>query len=350
MQYLFDPPVATRGYRLFALAGIGLLYLAGVVHWLLFYLSAARGFSFYVMRFSAYDWPREYVFLSTLQDAILQGVVPYHITPAIKGTMRFLGIPDYLTSPQLLLLRWTDPATFVLLNTVLLYSVSFLACLAIRKRYRLSLVSFAVLYLLVHFNGHITSHLGSGQHVWLGFFLLPLYCLFVLELVEGELSWMQTLKLALVLWAMLIQGTYHFYLWGVGFLVLLLLFDRRFWRPVMGAIALSILLGAFRLIPSAVAFWSTDRRFLTGYPTLWHLFEALVVVKGHDVEHLGVLGRLAWWEYDFYIGVIGAALVGYFGIYRHLRERLDPEWSAYRALEMPMLTMAVFSMSLFYAP
>ena len=51
------------------------------------------------MNFSAYQWPREYVFLSTLQEALVRRIIPYHIYYPMKDTTRFLGIPDYTTSP-----------------------------------------------------------------------------------------------------------------------------------------------------------------------------------------------------------------------------------------------------------
>lgn len=347
---LFYPPDNTLFARFFSLLAIIILYLVGVAHWLVFFCTAPNSFAFRVMNFSAYQWPREFVFLSTLQDAVVEGVIPYHIFYPMKETTRFLGIPDYIISPQILLLGTTDIATFVLVNTVFLYSLSFIGCLLIKKRYQLSLFSFSAMYLLLNFNGNITAQLGAGHYVWAGFFLLPFYCLFVLELIEGKHSLSQSIKLALILFVMILQGTYHFYTWGVMFLLLLALFAREHAKPILIAVALSVPLVAVRVLPAAMTFWGAEREFLSGYPTLLHLLEGLIIIKPHTTETVGVLHNLSWWEYDFYIGLLGLAFVGYGGIYLRFKKSSKLEGLTYKALDMPMLLMSLFSLSIFYAP
>ena len=80
-------------------------------------------------------------------------------------------------SPQVLLLRFLDPATYVLVNIWIFYAIGFLALLLLRRRYHLSLAAFLPMYLLFSFNGHITAHLVVGHLEWVGYFLLPLFCL-----------------------------------------------------------------------------------------------------------------------------------------------------------------------------
>lgn len=326
------------------------LYLAGVAHWLVFFYTSPKSFALYKMNFSAYQWPREYVFLSVLQEAVRRGVIPYHLSNPMKDTTRFLGIPDYITSPQIALLGAVDILTFVVLNTLLLYTLSFAACLLIKRRYRLSLVAFTAMTLLLNFNGNITAQIGAGQYVWAGFFLLPFLCLLTLQLIEGERTFGMAAKLALLLFAMMLQGTYHFYVWSVMFLLLLAAFHREARRTALLAVLISAPLVAYRVLPAALTFWGAERGFISGYPTVEDLLAGLLVIRRHTAETIGVLHNLAWWEYDLYISAIGAGVLAYFGVWLRIKER--PELARFRfaALDWPMLLLALCSLGLFFAP
>ncbi len=347
---IFQPPSGGRANTIIRAATLSGLYLAGIAHWLVFFLTSEKSFALRSMNFSAYQWPREYVFLSILQEAVVNRAIPYHIFYPMKDTTRFLGIPDYVTSPQIALLGFVDIATFVLVNTLLLYTLNFVACLLIGRRYRLSLIALTAMTLLLNFNGNITAQIGAGQYVWTGFFLLPFLCLLVLKLIDGDRSLGISIKLALLLLGLMLQGTYHFYNWSVAFLLLLAVFDSDSRRPALLAIAFSLPLVAYRVVPAAMTFWGTERGFISGYPTLEHLLAALVVIHRHTTETIGVLHNLAWWEYDFYISLLGLAMVAYFGIYLRVKEHPDLQRFRFQALDWPMLLMSLFSLSLFYAP
>ncbi len=352
---LFQPPdraLAATGLLGRLTSGLVLagLYFAGVAHWLVFFFTSPRSFALYKMNFSAYQWPREYVFLSVLQEAVRKGVIPYHIAAPMKDTTRFLGIPDYITSPQIALLGTLDIATFVVVNTLLLYTLSFIACLLIRRRYRLSLVAFSAMTLLLNFNGNITAQIGAGQYVWAGFFLLPFLCLLILKLLEGDRSFGMAAKLALLLFGMMLQGTYHFYVWSVLFLLLLAAFERSLRRTILLAVATSAALVAYRVLPAALTFWGADRGFISGYPTVEDLLAGLLVIRRHTTEPIGVLHNLAWWEYDLYIGAIGGALLAYFGIWLRIKPRAETNALTFARLDWPLLLMALFALGLFFAP
>jgi hypothetical protein len=55
-----------------------------------------------------------------------------------------------------------------------------------------------------------------------------------------------------------------------------------------------------------------------------------------------LLTTLAWWEFDLYIGLLGAAVLLFFGLYRWLKRLGDPE--GYPALLPPVILMFIFSM------
>jgi hypothetical protein len=172
----------------------------------------------------------------------------------------------------------------------------------------------------------------------------------VLKLIEGDRSLSLSLMMALLLFGLMLQGTYHFYTWSMGFLLLLAAFNRDCRRPILLALGFSLPLVAYRVLPAAFTFWGAERSFLSGYPTLEDLLAALVVIRRHTTEPIGVLHNLAWWEYDVYISLLGLAMVAYFGIYLRVKERHDLARYRFQALDMPMLLMALFSLSLFFAP
>ena len=184
------------------------IFFVGVLHWAIF-------FNFGNLPFSGLDtWPQEEYYYSVLRSSVQDRAIPYFVSPArrdarnitSRGTstgqkpvnplhgdlfyetdtsllyvfieqqwqpwelhsVRFLGIPETVMSPQILLLPLTGLGNFVLINTLIMYSLGFIGCLLVRKRFQLSLLPFVFLFLLFNFNGHITSHLSVGHTMWLG--------------------------------------------------------------------------------------------------------------------------------------------------------------------------------------
>jgi hypothetical protein len=320
-------------------AALLLLYLIGVVHWLWFF---NRG----DLSFSTHDWPKEHSYYTVLQEAMASGRVPYHFEPPRHGTDRFLGLPETNLSPQVLLLPWMDVGRFVLVNIVLLYSVGYVGCLLLRRRYHLSLVPFATVYLLFSFNGYITAHLAVGHSMWAGYFLLPFFSLYLLEWVEERASAVPALKLALVLFAMMLQGSFHLVIWCWVFLLFFLVFNPALWRGGLLVFGFSGWLSVFRLVPAAVTFGHDRQRgFWAGYPTLADMLDGFVRIRAIDFPAPESLG---WWEFDTYVGVLGLAALLYFGVV--LRVSGDPCLARYRyeALDAPLLILFFLSLSYFY--
>lgn len=365
--------------------------MAGVVHWVLF-------FDFGRLTFNPHDWPKEAMYLSAWREALTVGRIPWHISRPIQDTDRFLANPETLLSPQLILLPFVSHGQFIVTNTLLFYAISFVGCLLLRRRYRLSVLPFTLLYLLYNFNGHITAHLAIGHTQWTGYFLLPFFALYLLELLEGpaaqrapvmvssaavpmsmhEERWHvpslsgpagfsllrqgwnapgsamppAALKLALVLAAMLFQGAFHFYVWAALFLVLACLFNQAYVRPLLVAIAGGAAAGSVRILPAIATFWGRDADFLSGYPTLGQLLEGLVSLRQSTYPWTGYqFDTLGWWEYDLYVGLAGLAALGYFGIYLVLRNQPAlPGDEVWPRLQLPLLCQALLSFSFVYAP
>jgi hypothetical protein len=320
-----------------------ILFAVGVVHWAWF-------LNFGNMTFKPYDWSKEYVYYSVLRQAILTGNMPYHISLAFHGSNRFLGLPEVNLSPQIFLLRFTDVGRFMVLNIVLLYTAGFVGSLLIKRRYGLSLVAFTTFFLLFNFNGHIVAHLGVGHSMWAGYFLLPFFLLFLFELLEGE-AWRSTsIKIAITLFAILLQGALHIFVWCILFLLLILAFNwKRHYKAVLATLIMSGALSAYRLLPALFALWGKKEKFIWSYPTPLELLDALATIRDHTPERLRPWGTAGWWEHDLYIGLIGLAVIVVFGLWLRFSRNPDLERHRYSALDLPLVTMTLLSISYFHA-
>ncbi|MFH1314369.1 MAG: hypothetical protein ABIJ00_14220 [Candidatus Eisenbacteria bacterium] len=321
---------------------LAVLFAAGALHWVLFLHSGN-------MTFRAHDWGKEFIYYSLFKQALTTGEIPFHISLAFHDTPRFLALPETNLSPQILLLPLMSVGQFILVNILILYSIGFVGCLLIRQRYRLSLIPFSILFLLFNFNGHITAHIGVGHSMWAGYFLLPFFFLFVLDLAGGNVRPTTPIKIAFVLFAILLQGGLHIFMWCMTFLVLLLAFNWRYVRPILTSVLLTLVMSAFRLIPATFALAGKKEKFIWSYPTLRDVLDAIITIRQQAPERLRPWGTAGWWELDIYMGIIGLALIVYFGIFLRFSKREDLKDLRFKPLDLPVFIMALFSISYFHA-
>jgi hypothetical protein len=291
------------------------LYLFGLLHWCLF-LEWGK------IPFDLHDWLDVWAYFSFLRAAALSNQLSLHIGSPLVTTDRYLGRPDTLFSPQAYLLRFLEPGTFVLVNVLILFSVGFIALLLLKKRYKLAPAAFTALFVLFNLNGHITAHYAVGHAEWIGYFLLPFFVLLILKVLEGEQAdWRWVLLVSLTLFAITLQGAFHFFLWCLIFMLAWGVFSPKHFVPALKAIVFSLLLSLFRLLPPALEFSSGGKAFISGFPTVTDLFAALVVLKYPAEALSGPFTSLGWWEVDTYVGLIGLAFLLYFGVYRTWRTK-----------------------------
>jgi hypothetical protein len=315
------------------------LYLLGLFHWSLF-LNWGK------IPFDLHDWTQEGAYFSFLRQAFQTNQLPLHIGSALADTNRYLALPQTLISPQAYLLRFLDPGLFTLVNFLILYSVGFAGLLLLQKRYSLAPAAFSVLFLLFNFNGHITAHYAVGHAEWTGYFFLPFFVLLLLKVLDGEKpGWKWVLFVSLTLFAMSLQGAYHFLLWCLIFLLAWGLFSpRKFLLPAVKVILFSLLLSLFRLLPPAIEYLGSGKDFISGFPTVTDLFTALVVLKSPAEALSGPFKSLGWWEVDTYLGLLGLAILLYFGIYQTWRKG-----SSTKTLLAPIAVVTFLSIGKIYS-
>lgn len=179
--------------------------------------------------------------------------------------------------------------------------------------------------------------------------MLPFLFLFLLEVLEGEPWRRGALKIAFALAAILLQGSFHVYIWCLLFLVLLLAFNWRYVKPLALAVVLSGVLSAYRLLPALFALWGKKEKFIWSYPTPLELLDALTTIRDSTPERLRPWGTAGWWEHDVYVGLIGLAVLVVFGICLRFSKREALEKYNYKALDVPLFLMTLLSISYIHA-
>lgn len=289
------------------------------------------------------DWPKEFRYYTVLQQAVTVGRLPLFVSRPILAGRKFLADPEINCTPLVVLLRILSIPRYILLDALLGYAAGFLGLLLLRRRYGLGLYAFTFLFLLYFFNGHLVAHMAVGHSMWAAHFLLPFFVLGVLLLLEGAPR--APALVALALFAVVLRGGIHLFAWCVLFLLLLAAFNPRRVRAVAATLLAAGALGAVRLLPAVFLARHWHAAFLSGFPSAGDLGAALLSIRDAAFpDRGGVFGRLAWWEYDTYVGPLGLALIVVGGIVM-ARRAAALDGRAERGLYGPMAVMAALSLA-----
>ena len=305
---IFTDPEAEKNSKYFRCFWLVLLLLIVLAGWGFF-------LGFGDIPFDFHDWaevnaPR----LAFLKDAVTKGKLPLHMpdSSALRGvTDRYLALPDMILSPQVLLLRWMSVGQFVLFHTWLMIGLGYWGLLQLKKRLDLSLLSFTWIVLLFFFNGHMISHYAVGHVTWGGTFLLSWFIELVCALLDGDRAAAWEAKMAFLLFAVFLQGSFHQFVWCVIFLGFLAVSNWKTFFPILRAGIAAGLLSAVRIIPPALQMEAFDDDFLGGYTRLIQVFNAFAKIippeSSLDQRRTGAV--LGWWEFDIFLGIPGILVI-----------------------------------------
>jgi len=290
--------------------------------------------------------------LVLLQDALMRGILPLNIQLAtgMKGaTDRYLAIPDIFLSPQGILLRYLQSGPFILLNTLLMFSLSFYGLLLLRRKFKFSLAAFMILFVLFNFNGHIVDHLSIGHFSWEGYFLLPFFALLTFNLLEGDTSWSWIAKFSLLMLVIFLQGSFHLFVWCLLFISVLSLFKGNIRKAGLLGCLSALLLCALRIAPAGLVATDLKIGFSSGFTSLGDLLKGLVelVVPAHALDANTLLNpQVNWWEFDHYIGWVGLTFIVVFGLYFWFKKSTCPH--RYLELVLPIGLLTLISIGRIY--
>ena len=364
------------------------LYLLGILHWLGFMyvvapssgqeralvamlrhpstLIKAPSFALEQGWFINDSWFVHRRVLDAVQLGLRTLTVPYHVpglavwgvtspSPEPPISQRLFSLPtDWPLSPQLVLLAVMDPARFIVVNWLLLYTVGVLGCLAIARAYRLGDIALAWLFVLFHFNGFITGHMTIRMGDDAGYFLMPLVVLLVLKAgeapsrsvpaVEDERArqWRIGLWLGLVLGIVWLQGSAHAFIEWIAFLMVWAVVNRRRWRIPLAAALAGFGICAVRFLPAAVQWGMTTRAqslnpALGGYWAPDDYVRALSVASAfnHTAED--------WGLYNLYVSLPGMLAVLVLAVWGPWTRASWVRTRGLKALAWPTLIVAAMS-------
>jgi len=318
------------------------LYLFGALVWG-FFLNWGR------IAFDFHDWNQEGPRYYFLREALLEGELPLTIGSELASTENFLAIPDTIISPQIVLLRFVEPGTFVLINSLFLYTLGFIGLLLLRRKFKWSAISFSFVFVLFSLNGHPIAQVAVGHSMWISYFLLPYFVLLVYELIEGDVGWKWVTYMALLVLGINLNGGFHFANWILLFLLLLGLTSRRYLAPALMAIMFSVLVSLPRILPAALEFGGEGRSFISGFFSITDMISAFVTLKPPEQALSGMNSALGWWEVDTYTGALGLIFLLIFGVYWTLQNS-EKEPADHRRLMGAMLAMVVLSLGKVFQP
>lgn len=321
------------------------LYLLGIFMWGKFLSWGQAPLDFF-------DWalinlPR----LDFVQDALRSGQLPLHMadTAALHDISdRFFTLPDVITTPQMLLLLFLPLNRFIFLDLLFHYSLGFLGLLWFRRKFDLSLLTFSILFLLFSFNGYILTHYGVGHLTWSAYFLFPAFFALLIRFLEGEQGWRWVFQMAGLLFYMVLAGSQHHFVWLLLYLGVLGLVVWRRSPWILAAILSAGLLSAVRLLPPVLQLADYHKKAIFnavyGFPSLTHLVASLAWIQLPTQSPWAYfslnLYAENYWDFNFYVGLLGTGFLLFFGLYAWLKER-PPH---YQALILP--TLAILALSI----
>ena len=326
---------------------LAFLYLAGVFLW-----GKLFGWGRAPLDFS--DWaliniPR----IDFVRDALRMGVLPLHMadTSSLHDISdRFFTLPDVVTTPQMLLLLFVSVRRYVFFDIILNYSISFLGLLWFYRRYSLSLFAFTILFLLFEFNGYIFTHYSVGHFTWAGYFLFPIFFSLIIRFLDGEEGWVWVASISFLLFYMVLAGSQHHFVWLLLFLGAMIITCWRRAKWIVLVIVFSGLLSVVRLLPPVLqlAYYQQKAIFtdVFGYPSLAHLISGMVLIQLPMESPLTYYPLNSYvenfWEFNFYLGIIGFIFVIYFGLFQWLKGT-PPRWKELILLVFVLIALSIGS-------
>ena len=340
------------------------LFFVGVLHWFLFcnlvypfkcneiFSTDIVSFvtsSFEKKVFSLQDWTKINQMFGVIKDALQGGVIPYHVPEidyiirSVQG--RFFAAPSYTIAPHVLLIYFLDPATFYLVNLLLMYSVGFYGCILIKKHYSLGLVPFTFLFILFNFNGYFTEKYAAYGDAQMGYFLVPFLILYILKVSEAAIRKLRVqirygFLIGIALSGMLWLGSLHIFLNCVTFVLIWSFVNYKLWKVSLIFFATAIITSSIRIFPALVTIDTGGRSELwTGY--------------GHTHNIVAAFAKLPtltspWyfhsWEYSIYTGGFGLCALIYFGCFGSFMKGKRVQFNGWYSIGIPCMYVLVLSM------
>jgi len=271
------------------------------------------------------DWHKELEYLRIVKMSLLQSELPFNVSnfETIYGSASstaFLAAPIYPLSIQSIFLIFLEPMTFHIFNHLLLFLLGFYGCYLIKKEYSLGLPSFLFLVITFNFYGGFLTKIAAYGPSHLGYYFFPFLIFILLKVsnkdhqIEKQEKLSLSVYLAIVLSAIIYQGSLHYFIQWVTLLVFWGIFNFKHIRFLLLSAMITILLSALRLLPAAINFGTQPGpRDPIGYSFNPEFFLQTFI----SIRDIVDSPAFSWWEFSNYISIFGFLMIFYFAFYNY---------------------------------
>lgn len=280
-----------------------IVYLIGVVHWVLFLNYGKIGYDYE-------DWSFYFQLYSTYKESLTRLQIPYHVTffsgenidaASYITQGRFFASPWTILSPQIFLLFFIDVKTFITLQYIFFYSLQFYGILKFKKEFNFSVFATVLIIILLSFNGKLLSVSAFGNpQMTFGYMLIPLFFWVLYRFLKKNFLTKKdiikgALKIALIFFFILSQTDMHiYYQMSVVAFFIVLFFPNKIFAFISG-IFLSIISSLWYFLP--VLLYSRQTSVVNSYSVdHWRRFG----INGYGSQN-GVVGKQIFEEMYFNI-------------------------------------------------
>ena len=268
----------------------------------------------------ANDWINFNLHLDTMRLGFKEETIPWFPSTAYGNNKYFLANPELVTTPDILLIKYLSNSLVIYIHIMILYVIGFYSLLLISKKYDLSVFSFMIFYLLFNYNGYILTHISAGHFTWTGYYLIPLFIYNFNEFLESRLE-KYLIYSSIIMGVLYLNGSFHISIFLCLFLLFCVIWHPGDLFPTIKIIVFGVFIGISKILPALIFFKHDGRldmnskfRFITGYPDVGTLLDALLVQRNFSYSLKVVSGELHWHEYSIYIGLFPFISLS-FGVY-----------------------------------
>ena len=340
-----------------------LIFILCLVPWIVFYFfdPSLNQFNF-PTKIHVNDWHKELEYINVLKQAVMQGILPLNVPDfqdffnQISSKGEFLGMPIYPLSPLIISLYFLDPMQFHIFNHFLMIGIGFFGCLLIKRDFSLSILAFFFLVITFNLYGGFVSKIAAYGPSQLGYYF-SIFIIWILLRIsqQGEFKSKNqfilfSIILSLSLSLMLYQGSLHYFVEWITFLIFWGLFNFRYLKFLFASAFLTIFFSAFRLLPAALMNGSASNvREVGGYGFNPEFFlQTFISIRG-----ITDFPAFAWWENSNYISIVGFMLILIFGVYIYFLSKQDLAVKGLRIFFAPLLIVFIISFKdfrIFFVP
>ena len=303
---------------------------------------------FKAKKFSENDLYTEHKALEVWKNSIENNIIPYHSSYGVGNGPkldRFLGNPMITISPQIFLLKFISTQAFYFINLLFMFTIGYLGCIFIKKKFNLGFAAFIIFLLIYNFNGYfITKIPNYGPH-FMGYFILPFFLCFVFiaskykeEIISKKISIGILLGLSNAL--ILLQGSIHLYTISVTFLIFWGIWNYKLYIITFSSFIINFLLSSIKIIPAYLSYGSSENhRYWEagGYGNLSTFFNGFVSAK-----EVFSYPPFSIHEFSLYISFFGLLFICIFGFYNFFDDRKGDK-QIFKSLSIPVLLLIFIS-------